>query len=100
MHPDDNNMNSPPTVRDNTKLSRYEMDVGSDVAFARYRRQGTTVTINHVETPAALRGQGVASRLMGGILETIRHNDEKVVAACSFARAYLADHPEHDDLRG
>ncbi|AEI02928.1 hypothetical protein OCA5_c17900 [Afipia carboxidovorans OM5] len=94
-------MNEPsPTVRDNVELSRYEMDIGSDVAFARYRREGATVTINHVETPAALRGQGVASRLMGGILETIRHNDEKVVAACSFARAYLADHPEHDDLRG
>ncbi|CAM5384872.1 N-acetyltransferase domain-containing protein OS=Afipia felis OX=1035 GN=BN961_01375 PE=4 SV=1 [Afipia felis] len=88
------------TVRDNTALSRFEMDADGEIAFARYRREGRIVIINHVETPSALRGRGIASRLMGGVLETIRHNDEKVVAACSFARAYLADHPEYGDLRG
>jgi len=92
-------MSQPSFVRDNTALSRFEMDVGGDIAFARYRREGRTVIINHVETPAALRGHGIASRLMGGILDTIRHDGEKVVAACSFARAYLAEHPEHSDLK-
>lgn len=87
-------------VCDNTALSRFEMDADGEIAFARYRREGRIVIINHVETPSALRGRGIASRLMSGVLEAIRRNDEKVVAACSFARAYLAEHPEYDDLRG
>jgi len=75
------------------------MGVDGDVAFARYRREGRTIVITHVETPAALRGHGIASRLMGGVLETIRHEGEKVVAACSFARAFLSEHPEYSDLK-
>jgi predicted GNAT family acetyltransferase len=35
---------------------------------------------------------------MGGVLETIRHEGEKVAPACSFARAFLSEHPEYSDL--
>jgi predicted GNAT family acetyltransferase len=86
-------------VRDNAALSRFEMDTDGDVAFARYRREGGSIVITHVETPAALRGHGVASNLMEGALGLIRRDGSKVVAACSFARAYLAEHPEYSDLK-
>lgn len=89
-----------PAARDNPALSRFEMDVNGAIVFARYRREGHTVVITHVETPPALRGHGMASNLMEATLGLIRRNGEKVVAACGFARAYLADHSEHDDLRG
>lgn len=86
-------------VRDNAALSRFEMDTDGDVAFARYHREGGSIVITHVETPAALRGHGVASNLMEGALGLIRRDGSKVVAACSFARAYLAEHPEYSDLK-
>ena len=89
-----------PAVRDNPALSRFEMDVDGAIVFARYCRDGHTVVITHVETPAALRGRGMASNLMEATLGLIRQSGEKVIAACGFARAYLAGHPEHDDLRG
>lgn len=85
-------------VRNNTALSRYEMDVDGDVAFANYRRAPGMVVITHVETPRALRGRGIGARMVEGVLRTIRADGLKVVAGCSFARAYLAEHPEHHDL--
>jgi len=42
-------------VRDNTTASRFELDVGNEVAFANYRRTPSAVIITHTETPRALR---------------------------------------------
>lgn len=86
------------TVRNNTALNRYEMDVDGDVAFANYRRTAGTVIITHVETPRTLRGRGIGAKMVEGALRTIRADGLKVMAGCSFARAYLAEHPEHHDL--
>ena len=44
-------------IRNNAALSRYEMDIGGDVAFANYRLAPGTVIIAHVETPRPLRGR-------------------------------------------
>ncbi len=59
-------------VRNNTALSRYELDVDGTVAFADYRLSPGKVTITHTETPRALRGRGIASKLVQGALEQIR----------------------------
>ncbi|MBC7037520.1 N-acetyltransferase, partial [Salmonella enterica subsp. enterica serovar Enteritidis] len=53
-------------VRDNREKSRFELDIGSDIAFANYRLTPSAVIITHTETPAALRGRGVASELVKG----------------------------------
>ena len=86
-------------VRDNTALRRFEMDTGSGTAFATYRREGDTLFIMHVETPPALRGQGIAAKVMGGALALIRRDGLKVVPVCSYAEAFLARHREYDDLK-
>jgi predicted GNAT family acetyltransferase len=86
------------TVRDNTALSRFELDVGGAVAFANYRRAPGTVIITHTETPRALRGRGIASELVQGALELIRADGSKVVAGCGFVVDYLRRHPEFSDL--
>jgi predicted GNAT family acetyltransferase len=86
-------------VRNNTALHRYELDADGGIAFANYRLLSGAVIITHVETPQALRGHGIASKLVEGALEMIRADGLKVVAGCSFARAYLAEHPEYADLQ-
>jgi predicted GNAT family acetyltransferase len=86
------------TVRDNTALSRFELDVGGAVAFANYRRVPGTIIITHTETPRALRGRGIASELVQGALELIRADGDKVVAGCGFVVDYLHKHPEFSDL--
>ncbi len=85
-------------VRNNTSLQRYELDVDGGVAFARYRLEPGLVIITHVETPPALRGQGIGSQVVEGSLHLIRTEKLKVRAGCSFARSYLADHPEFADI--
>jgi predicted GNAT family acetyltransferase len=85
-------------VRNNTARNRYELDVGEAVAFANYRLAPGAVVITHTETPPALRGRGIASRLVKGALEQIRADGLKVVAGCSFVADYLRDHPEFSDI--
>jgi predicted GNAT family acetyltransferase len=85
-------------VRDNKTKGRFELDVEGEIAFANYRRTPSAVIITHTETPRALRGRGVASRLVEGALELIRSDGQKVIAGCGFVVDYLHKHPEHADL--
>jgi predicted GNAT family acetyltransferase len=86
-------------VRDNKALSRFELDVEGDLAFANYRLAPGKVIITHTETPRALRGRGIASELIKGALALIRADGLKVVAGCGFVVDYLDKHPEEADLQ-
>ncbi len=85
-------------IRNNTALSRYELDVDGAMAFANYRLSPGVVVITHTETPSALRGRGIASRLVHGALEHIRADGLKVVAGYGFVVDYLQKHPEFSDI--
>jgi hypothetical protein len=85
-------------VRNNTALNRYELDVDGATAFAEYRLLPGKVIITHTETPRALRGRGIASRLVQGALEQIRADGMRVVAGCGFVVDYLDKHPEFADV--
>lgn len=85
-------------VRNNTPLNRYELDVDGEIAFADYRLAPGKVIITHTETPRALRGRGIASKLVQGALEQIRADGLKVVAGCGFVVDYLEKHPEFADV--
>jgi uncharacterized protein len=85
-------------VRDNKSQHRFELDVEGAVAFANYRLAPGSVIITHTETPPALRGRGIASKLVQGTLEMIRADGLKVVAGCGFVVDYLQKHPEFADL--
>ena len=85
-------------VRDNPALSRYELDADGAVAFANYTRSGNVVSITHTETPAALRGRGIGSKLVEGVMELARRQGLKVRPLCGFARRVVAQHPDYRDL--
>jgi len=85
-------------VRNNTVLNRYELGVDGAIAFAEYRLAPGKVIITHTETPRALRGRGIASKLVQGALEQIRADGLKVVAGCGFVVDYLEKHPEFADV--
>jgi predicted GNAT family acetyltransferase len=85
-------------VRDNTALSRFELDVGGVTAFVNYRIDGTVIAFLHTETPPQARGQGIASQLVAGVLQIARARGLKVKPLCAFVRAYIAKHPEFRDL--
>jgi predicted GNAT family acetyltransferase len=85
-------------VRDNLERSRYELDVGGQVVFASYRRDGATLAILHVEAPPALRGTGAAGTLMHGIMAIARATGAKIVPLCGYASAWLRRHREYAEL--
>ncbi len=87
-------------VSDNPERRRYELRVDDRiVSIADYRIGADDVVIvPHVETDPELRGNGMADRLMRGMLDDLRAHDRKVTAICPFAVAYLRDHPADADL--
>lgn len=85
-------------VTDNARLNRFELVEQGAVAFADYRREGGRLVIPHVETPPALRGHGVAGRLMEGVVAHARAEGLKITPVCSYAAAWLRRHREHTDL--
>jgi uncharacterized protein len=87
-------------VRDNKTKNRFELDVEGGLAFANYRSTPQALIITHTETPAALRGRGIASELVEGALALIRADGHKVIAGCGFVVDYLRKHPEYGDLVG
>jgi predicted GNAT family acetyltransferase len=85
-------------VRDNRAASRFELDVDGAVAIAAYRRESDTITFTHTEVPTALEGQGIGGKLVQGALDLARGEGARVVAACSFVRHYIEQHPAYRDL--
>jgi uncharacterized protein len=85
-------------VHDNPVLSRFELDADGVLAVANYKLAGDVMTFTHTEVPPAARHSGIASRLIGGALETVRARGLKIVPRCSFVRDFLDKHPEFHDL--
>jgi uncharacterized protein len=85
-------------VRDNTALSRFELDAGGVTAFMNYRLADDVISLDHTETPVAARGRGIASQLVEGVLQIVRARGLKIVPRCPFVRFYVSKHPEFHDL--
>lgn len=86
------------TVRDNTALRRFELEVDGITAFSEYRRKDGVVTFIHTEVPESLGGKGVGSKLARGALDLVRASGEKVVAKCPFIAAFIKKNAEYQDL--
>jgi uncharacterized protein len=86
------------TIRNNTALSRYELDADGVTAVLYYRIADGVITLVHTETPPQAQGKGIASRLVKEALDDIRAKGLKVVPRCPFVRSYMGRHPEYNDL--
>jgi len=88
-------------VSDNAGDRRYEARVdGSLAGFAAYRLRGADVIVfTHTEVDPAHEGQGIGGALARGALDDVRARGERrVVALCPFIAAWLARHPDYQDL--
>jgi uncharacterized protein len=86
------------SVRDNSALSRFELDADGITAVANYQLDGDVITFTHTEVPPQARHDGIASQLIGGALRAVRARGLKVVPRCSFVKAYVDKHTEVRDL--
>jgi predicted GNAT family acetyltransferase len=89
----------PVPIRDNTALSRFELEDNGAVVFMTYRlRDAGVISLDHTETPVAARGRGLASKLIEAVLAEVRRRGLKIVVRCPFVTTYLEKHPEDRDL--
>ena len=88
----------PAEIRNNEALGRYEMALGSAVAFVAYERDGDRIAFTHTEVPAELSGRGVGSTLVCAVLEAARRERLRVVPRCTFVASILRHHSAYQDL--
>jgi predicted GNAT family acetyltransferase len=87
------------TVTDDVASSRFTLHLGGEiVSLADYSLDDAVVTVPHVETAPAHRGQGLAAVLMDGVVESIRANGRTIRPICSYAASYLRERPDTHDL--
>lgn len=90
--------NPEPTVRDNTRASRFEIEIDGHLALADYRIDNGVMDLYHTESPPAFAGRGIASRLIRTALLSARARGLRVRPTCSFVAAFIKRHPEFADL--
>lgn len=87
-----------PVVRHNEAKSRFEIELDGDVAYAAYRLADHRIIFPHTVVPEKFEGRGLASALARAALDYARSQHLQVVPRCSFFAAFIARHPEHQDL--
>jgi predicted GNAT family acetyltransferase len=85
-------------IRDNAARSRYELETEKGMAVAEYERRGAAIAFTHTHVPAALRGHGLAERLIAAGLADVRRQGLKLIPLCSYVAEYLDRHAEQQDL--
>ena len=85
-------------VRDNQAMRRFEMASGSATAFVEYRWGDGQIVLTHTEVPEAMSGQGVGSKLVGGVLDAVRAEGVTVVPECEFVANFIQRHPGYQSL--
>lgn len=87
------------TVIDNQDMSRYELHADGDLAaFVEYRNSGELTELVHTETVTGFEGRGMASTLIGGVLDELRGRGRTLRPTCPYVRSYLVKHPDQLDL--
>jgi predicted GNAT family acetyltransferase len=85
-------------VHQNADFHRFEMDVAGGTALAVYRLGDGVMTFTHTEVPVALRGRGIGSQMMHGVLQSVRAQGLKVVPRCPFVAVFIDKHPQYAEL--
>jgi predicted GNAT family acetyltransferase len=72
---------------------------GEQVGLTDYRLHGNAMHITHTEIDPHLRGSGLGSEMVEGVLEQIRTDTQyRVIAECPFVVDWLDQHPEYHEL--
>lgn len=86
------------TVEHRPELGRFQAEVEGRLNIADYALAGDVMLMTHTGVDPALRGRGIAAQLVEAALVHARAKGLKVNPLCSYVRAYLQRHPEHQDL--
>ena len=89
----------PEAVLDVPERSRYELRLDDEVVgVVVYRREGDVLELLHTEIDPGHEGAGLGGRIARGVLDDIRRRGLAVRPSCPFVSAWMARHPDYDDL--
>jgi predicted GNAT family acetyltransferase len=78
---------------------RFEIRAGDEpVSFLSYIFEGDCVVFDHTFVPVALRGRGLAEKLVRAALKEARQRRWRIVPRCSYVAAFIKRNPEFADL--
>ena len=86
------------SVQHNPAASRFEARVGTQLAVADYELEDGRIVFMHTYVPTALRGHGIAEKLVRAGLEFAKAEKRKVVPECSYVAAFIERHKEFQGL--
>jgi len=85
-------------VRHNPVEGRFEARVRGELCVAEYVRRDGELVMTHTFVPPALRGRGIAERIVRAALEYAQREGLRIVPACSYVAAYIRRHAEFQPL--
>jgi uncharacterized protein len=78
---------------------RWEILVDGEVAgHTRYQRSRGRIAFMHTEVDPEHMGEGLGSRLIGGVLDQLRSEGAEVLPFCPFVKSWIESHPDYLDL--
>lgn len=63
-----------------------------------YVRMNNILNLNHTYVPNALRGRGIAGKIVKAALTFAEQNNLKIIPSCSYVAAYIQRHKEYEAL--
>ena len=82
----------------NAAKHRFELDVEGGSVFTEYRLSSGVMTFFHTLTPPALRGRGLAGKVVQAALEFARAERLKVIPLCWYVNEHIKARPEFREL--
>ena len=85
-------------VVNNKDKRRFEVNLGTDIAYMEYRFQGGTKVLMHTYVPEKYRGKGNAAKLIQQVLDDQRKAKKQVMINCAAVSRFIREHPEYNDV--
>jgi predicted GNAT family acetyltransferase len=78
--------------------SRFVMKVDGNEVYVLYAEDKETIDLYSTYTPAKLRGQGLAAKVVLAAFEYAKEQNLKVIPGCWYVRKFLEKHPEYESI--
>lgn len=87
-------------IVDNQEHSRVEGRTadGQLAGFSQYYVRDGSLHFFHTEVAPEFEGRGIGSQIAAGVIDFVRSRNMPISPECPFIRAYMARHPESQDV--
>lgn len=77
---------------------RFVLDVNGNEAYVLYVEDKKTIDLYSTYTPPALRGQGLAEKVVLAAFEYAKEKNLKVIPSCWYVRRFVEKHSVFQDI--